>query len=200
MATYLLHLAQGGDPRSHPHAEEYSQRRKAIEGETVQGSMFPDIVPETDQFGGAVTGDPERSERGTALFRGDPTERPHHLTLDAEARRQKKISDKRKANAPGEPYRSAYRYRLERAVADKKDRDARQAANQQRVSDGTLHPKIDEWLKKLVYDKKKNYAREYALARQSGSEIPQTPAGLKEEHAQKAREGIEKIIERHKIL
>jgi hypothetical protein len=35
------------------HEDEFQQRNIAVHGQTVQGSMFPDIVPETNQFGAA---------------------------------------------------------------------------------------------------------------------------------------------------
>jgi hypothetical protein len=33
--------------------DETQQRNIAVHGQTIQGSMFPDIVPETNQFGSA---------------------------------------------------------------------------------------------------------------------------------------------------
>jgi hypothetical protein len=202
MASYLLHVSKGGDPKTHPHAGEFFMRQKAIEGERVQGSLLPDLVPETDQFGQAVTGTPARSPRGQALAEGRPTERPHSLTLDAEARRQQVIVKQRQADrwsAPLNPGVSKYHDRLQNAARDKQERDARENEKQKRVESNELHPAVSSWLDKLVYAKKKDYAKEYALARQSGSALPEPPAGLKEEHAEKARNSVDKLFEKHKI-
>lgn len=209
MATYLLHVAQGGHPQEHPHAEEYFNRRKAIEGEVVQQTMLPDEFPDINQFGQRATGVPERSPRGEALFAGQKTERSWKETADYQAREQGRVSRERYKNQPlprfiddsyssrGDRRVSKYRVRLETAVKN----TARRRELEAMTESNELHPEVENWLGKLVYDKKRDYARAYAMHRQSGgkSPVPELPQGLKDEHALSARTKIDMIFQKHRI-
>jgi len=212
MMTHIL----SPETTTSPHRIEYERRRAAIEGQIVQQSMFPELVPEKNQFGSPVWEESELklSARGQALREGRQTELRPEDTMDNQARSQRAVTKARKANppikresVPGSP--SAHtpaghslRFRLRRHVAQKEQQEkqrATQAAAQQQASKGELHPEVETWLGKLVYQKKADYARSYASARQGGSPLPELPAGLKEEHAEKARKSVDKILKKHGI-
>lgn len=184
-----------------PYEGEYRQRRKAIEGEYVQGSMFKDIVPETDQFGDAPTGIPARSPRGEALAAGHPTEKKYTETVDWRVMQQERLKDRRtrsRWNREGNDRTvSKHHSALQKHVAEVQQRRARQAEAGQRASTGELHPAVNEWLGKLVYQKKKDYAEAYARHRAGMGEAPKIPTGLKEEHAEKARQAVDKLWQKH---
>lgn len=216
MMTHIIHHSQQDpdNPLPSPHEAEFRQRTKAIEGEIVQGSLFPDMFPDVDQFGDAASGTPEASPRGLALREGRPTEMRPENTLDATSRARQAIRAQRQSNKPlpiydveyNDPRASKHRSRLQghQRLREERQREeaasaARAAENQSRVEAGELHPEIEKWLGKLVYQKKADYARAYATARQAGQEAPPLPPGLKPEHAEKARESVEKIFTKFKI-
>lgn len=199
-----------------PHRIEYERRRSAIEGQVVQQSMFPELVPETNQFGSPVWEESELklSTRGQALREGRQTEMRPEDTRDGQAKSQRAVIQSRRSNppirrddVPGSP--SAHtpagrvlRGRLRRHVAEKEAQEkhrASQVAAQDQASRGELHPEVETWLGKLVYQKKADYARSYATAKQAGNPLPELPTGLKEEHAEKARNSVDKILKKHGI-
>ena len=192
-------LTQGGRME---HLPEYRLRQKAIYGEVVQGSAFPDVVPETDQFGGAPVGNIERSPRGEALFRGEPTEVPRRQTMPLEAQRQTQITRERsKARWDGPPDplspHRPLRKRLQAHVEEKAARDAAAAARPSTNTGGggtELPSHINDWLGKLVYARKRDYSEEYARHRHLGGDEPAIPTGLKPEHAEAARKKIDRLL------
>jgi len=216
MMTHLIHHA-GQDPSNptpSPHEAEFRTRTKAIEGEYVQGSLLPDLVPETDQFGDTPTGTPASSPRGLALRAGQRTEVRPEQTLDAESRRVREIREERRKNRPlpihsvsfDDPRASQHRARLSDHQRDREQRERERQASEQRAQEnagrveaGELHPEVEKWLGKLVYQKKADYARAYATARQAGQDAPDLPAGLKPEHAEKARASVDKIFSKYRI-
>lgn len=216
MMTHLIHHASqdADNPTPSPHEAEFRIRTKAIEGEYVQGSLLPDVVPEVDQFGDTPTGTPAASPRGLALREGQRTEVRPEQTLDAESRRIRGIKEERRRNRPlpvhsvtfDDPRASKHRARLQNHQLDREKREReRQEAEQRaletasRVESGELHPEVEKWLGKLVYQKKADYARSYAEARQAGREAPELPPGLKPEHAEKARASVDKIFNKYRI-
>ena len=209
MMTHILHHANQdqSNPLPSPHEEEFRTRTKAIEGEYVQSSLFPDIAPDVDQFGGSPTGEAPLSPRGAAIRAGQRTEVRPDQTLDAESRRIRAIREERRKNRPlpidsvtyNDPRASKHRVRLQDHQLDRAQRERANQENKNRVSSSELHPEVEKWLGKLVYQKKADYARSYASARQSGQPIPELPAGLKEEHAEKARASVDKIFKKHGI-
>lgn len=216
MMQHLLEKRMGAENPAH--AEEFETRMKAIEGEHVQPSLFPELAPDINQFGKAPTGTPERSRRGVALHEGARTEIPVEHTLTFEQARQNEITKARRQVQQGMdknprtgeltvPYFSKYRYRLQQAVGRKKAAEAErakaEATKPSTVSSGggssvDIHPAVQEYIDKLVYDKKKSYAVEYAKSRASGGELPKLPAGLKPEHAENVRKRIDTLHKRPK--
>jgi hypothetical protein len=56
------------NPDNFPHMQEFKDRHRAAFGQTVQGSMFPSLVPEKDQFGDAPMEQIPRSEQGEVMY------------------------------------------------------------------------------------------------------------------------------------
>lgn len=191
----------GGEMR---HLPEYRLRQKAISGEVVQGSMFPDMVPETDQFGGTPAGKIARSPRGEALFRGQPTELAADKTMTAEKSRQdavKRAKWREEADAslerwnarpdlPKLPTSSTPVQEKPVATAPPVSRPSTTAAGNAQE----LPKHVGDWLGKLVYERKKNYAEAYARYRHFGGDEPAVPKGLKPEHADAARKKIDRLL------
>ena len=70
-ANYTDRLLQGNDPsrRAAIFEGERRTRHMAIYGQDIQGSLFPDITPETNQFGDEPV-EIRRSPRGQAFYEG----------------------------------------------------------------------------------------------------------------------------------
>lgn len=210
MTTHLLQKEMGHTEL--PHEKEFQERMKAVEGEHIQQSMFPDLAPDIDQFGNPAGAPVQRSSRGEALLAGMRTELPVELTIERQARKQHQIARERYVKTRGMGFvKDTYggrpqfkykdtknddlRHRLKVHVEEKKKRDETNAMSQS----GELHPEISKWIDKLVYDKKIEYAKAYGMARQSGGALPELPKGLKEEHAEATRTKIDQIIAKHRI-
>jgi hypothetical protein len=212
----MRHILEKDMGVSNPsHAEEFEERMKAIEGEVVQPSLFPEMAPDVNQFGKAPTGTPERSPRGVALATGVRTEIRPEQTMNQEALRQSNIRAERRELQRGMervgrsttgplvvPYESAHREALQESVRKKQHRDAELARSGNRPTGDTgtdIHPKLQEYIDKLVYDKKKSYATDYITALSSGGELPTLPKGLKPEHAENVHSRVAQIRKRHGI-
>lgn len=215
MTTHLLQKEMGHTEL--PHEKEFQERTKAVEGEHIQLSMFPEIAPDIDQFGNPAGAPVQRSPRGEALLAGMRTELPREQTIEQEARRQKEVSWSRSGfnkNSPMkgmttkrrpaggtkqlvfDPGTTDLQDRLKKHVAEKAKRDEVASMS----SSGELHPEINNWINKLVYGKKIEYAKAYAMARQTGGALPAIPTGLKDEHAEATRTKIDQIIKKHGIV
>ena len=186
--------------------QEHRTRQKAVSGEVIQGTMFPDVVPETDQFGGPLQFDPSvpedeapfRSYRGEALFRGEATEKAPGQTIPAEARRQSAIRSERLRNRPSPDFtrESRHHRKLQEHVKEKKSRDEGRAS---RKGSGKHHEAVTTQINKFVYDRKRDYAQAYADWKAFGGDEPSLPEGLKEDHADKARNSIDRVWAKHNL-
>jgi hypothetical protein len=198
----LMHAISHPDPVTgeHPHRDEWRTRMKAIDGERVQLSMFPDLVPETDQFGGTPTGTPERSPRGEALAAGINSEKSYKDTIIWREHQADILRTERRNNRPVTDWGvSPLHGRLVKAHIDKLNRDQQASTAQERAVSGELHPVVHEWLGKLVHKEKKVYAEAYARHRAGMGPAPELPKGLKEEHAEKARNSVDKLWDKHNL-
>lgn len=216
-----------------PHHGEHILRKAAIEGEYVQGSLLPDMVPEVNQFGTAPLSSMDEykngiplSPRGEALVahrnwqinsalgidtpRPEPVERTRQQTLDWMVRSpNQKMDARRAANRERQNYlqrRPEYYDRLRSHVREVEKRRNEESFVQQqeqaattRASKGELHQSVVDWLGKLVYQKKRDYAEAYARHKAGMGDLPSLPSGLKEEHAAKARESIDKLWAKHRL-
>jgi hypothetical protein len=211
MTTHLLQKEMGHTDL--PHETEYQNRIKAVEGDHIQQSLFPDIAPDIDRFGNPAGAPIARSPRGEALLAGARTEVPFEHTIERQARNQHVLARERYVNKRGmsvvkDPHggKTRFKYedtrgedlrdRLKAHTAEKAKRDEIAGMSQS----GELHPEISKWIDKLVYDKKIEYAKAYGLARQSGAQLPELPKGFKEEHAEATRSKIDQIIAKHGIV
>lgn len=103
LPTTSIHTPAGGQPWFEG---ERRLRQKALEGEIVQGSFFPDIVPEVDQFGDKPIGEEEldrlRSDRARIILSGRESEiePKSSQAYRLEARRQRAVEKDRYRNVP----------------------------------------------------------------------------------------------------
>lgn len=207
IATHMMRTPRSREfRRNRAVGREIEQRSKALNPELDYGqmSLFPDLNPDRDAFGGEA-GMPELSPRGTALAEGRPTEIPVSQTSDILAIAQRKIGDTRRSDrvwrdSGDQPRNVRLWTKLQKHVGEVQTRRATEAAAAETrsnlTSTGEVHPDVQAWLGKLVHTQKRQHAEDYYHWVMGGrqGDMPALPRGLKEEHAEKGRASVDKIL------